>query len=200
MNSELNELRATVDARAGQGGQSRQSKVTPEGTIQLPAIGSIPAQGLTLNELKAEVEQRYDEIVSGLEITPILVQRAPRFVYVTGEVLAPGRYTLEAPTTLIQAIALAGSWNVGADLENIVILRRDENWQLMATKVNMHRALFGKEPCPEGEIWLRDSDIVLLPKSPLLWTDNLIELIFTRGIYGVVPVQYTAIVGSLSKL
>lgn len=200
MNSELQELRATVDARAGAGGQSRQSKVTPEGTIQLPAIGSIPAQGLTLNELKSEVEQRYDAIVVGLEITPILIQRAPRFVYVTGEVLQPGRYVLEGPTTLTQAIALAGSWNVGADLHNIVILRRDENWQLMATKLDMHYALFGKEPCPSGEIWLRDSDIVLLPKSPILWTDNLIELFFTRGLYGVFPIQYTAIIGSLSKI
>jgi hypothetical protein len=30
---------------------------------------------------------------------------------------------------------------------------------------------------------------VLVPKSPLLRTDNLIELLFTRGLYGVVPAQ-----------
>ena len=30
---------------------------------------------------------------------------------------------------------------------------------------------------------------MLVPKSPLLRADNLIELVFTRGIYGVVPAQ-----------
>jgi polysaccharide export outer membrane protein len=200
LDSRLEELRATVDARAGSGGQGRSTRVTPEGTVQLPAIGSVPAQGLTLDELKFEIEQRYNEIVVGLEITPILAERAPRFVYVTGEVGQPGRYELVAPTTLIQAIAMAGSWNVGADLENIVILRRDENWQLMATKVNLHYALFGHKPCPAGEIWLRDSDIVLLPKHPLLWTDDLIELLFTRGLYGVFPVSYSVVFNRASTL
>ena len=190
MDSRLMELRATVDARSGFGGQSRRARVTPEGSVQLPALGSVPAQGLTLDELKFEIEQRYNEIVVGLEITPILFERAPRYIYVTGEVGQPGRYELVAPTTLMQAIALAGNWNVGADLENIVILRRDENWQLMATKVNLHYALFGQRPCPEGEIWLRDSDIVLLPKHPILWTDDLINLLFTRGLYGIFPISY----------
>jgi len=191
LNSKLEELRSTVDRRAGSGGQSQRARVTPEGTIQLPAIGSVPAQGLTLTEMKLEIERRYDELVSGLEVTPILAERAPRFVYVTGEVGAPGRFPLEAPTTVIQAIALAGSWNIGADLRNIVILRRDENWQLMATRVNLHKALFGKQPCPEGELWLRDSDIVILPKSKIQWTGDLVELIFTRIIYGVAPFSYS---------
>ena len=53
--------------------------------MQLPAIGSAPAHGLTVEELKLEVDARYDAIVEGLEVTPVLIRRAPRFVYVTGE-------------------------------------------------------------------------------------------------------------------
>ena len=56
VNTKLEDLRATVDSRFGFGGQSRQARVTPEGTIALPAIGSCPAQGLTLNELKRELD------------------------------------------------------------------------------------------------------------------------------------------------
>jgi hypothetical protein len=37
----------------------------------------------------------------------------------------------------MQAIAMAGSWNVGAHLSHVVVFRRDENWQLMATRVNI---------------------------------------------------------------
>ncbi len=103
-----------------------------------------------------------------MEVTPILTQRAPRFVYVLGEVNAPGRYTLEGPTTLMQAISLAGSWNVGANLRHVIIFRRDENWCLMATQVDVKQALLGLDPCPAGELWLRDSDIVVVPKHPIL--------------------------------
>jgi polysaccharide export outer membrane protein len=114
VNSRLDELRATIDARQGRGGQQREARVTPEGTIQLPGLGSIPTQGLTLNELKREIDVRYSRLVDGLEVTPVLLERAPRYVFVVGEVKVPGRYELTGPTTLMQSIALVGGWNVGA--------------------------------------------------------------------------------------
>ena len=191
VNSTAVELINTVDRRFGAGGQAQQVRVTPAGTVQLPAIGSAPAQGLTIDELKYELERRYARLVDGMEITPILVDRAPRFIYVVGEVAAPGRFVLEGPTTVIQAIALARSYNVGARISDIVVFRRDENWQLMATKLDLRHALLGKRPCPPDEIWLRDSDIVLVPKHPVLWFDDAIDLFFTRGLYGVVPLNYS---------
>ena len=91
INTRLEELRNTVDARqAITGGQTTRARVTPEGTIQLPAIGSVPATGLTLPELKREIELRYAKIVEGIEITPALFERAPRYVFVLGEVRSPG--------------------------------------------------------------------------------------------------------------
>ena len=73
-------------------------------------------------------------------------------------------------------------------LTEIAGLCRDENWQLMATKLQLHDAFFGRRTSPAGEIWLRDSDVVIVPKSRIQWTGDLIELFFTRGLYGVVPV------------
>lgn len=190
VNTRLEDLRAAVDSRYGfTGGQGQQSRVTPEGTIQLPAIGSVPAQGLTLDELKQEIDERYSQIVEGIGVTPRLLERAARYVYVVGEVPNPGRFVLEAPTTAMQAIALAGGWNNGGNLRQIVVFRRTENWQLMATKLDLRGALLGERPCPADEVWLRDSDIVVVPKSHLLRTDDFIELLFTRGIYGVLPMQ-----------
>jgi polysaccharide export outer membrane protein len=199
-NSRLEELRATVDRRFGRGGQGAATRVTPEGTVQLPGIGSVSVQGLTLDEMKREVDARYAELVSGLDVTPILEERAPRYVYVLGEVAAPGRYELTGPTSVMQAIALAGSWNVGANLNQVVVFRRDANWCLMATKLDIRGALYGKRPCPADEIWIRDSDIVVVPKTPILVADEFIELVFTRGIYGVFPVNFGINFDSLSTL
>ena len=187
VNTKLEDLRATVDSRAGRGGQFLRVRVTPGGTIQLPAIGSVPSQGLTLAEVKREVDERYAIEIEGIEVTPVLVARAPRFIYVLGEVRNPGRFELVGPTTLTQSIALAGSWLPGGNMRQVVVFRRTEDWQLIATKLNIMKALLGHDTTPCDEIWLRDSDIVIVPKLAIQRIDELIELVFVRGIYGVVP-------------
>lgn len=187
LNSRLEDLRASVDRRYGEGGQARRAKVTPEGTVQLPLVHSVSVQGLTLQEAQREIERRYAEHIDGVEITPVLLTRAPRYVYVLGEVRNPGRYELVAPTTIMQAIALAGGWNYGGNLWNTVVFRRGDDWRLMATRVDLRGALYGKRPCPADELWINDSDVVLVPKSRVLVAENVISLVFVQGIFRVVP-------------
>lgn len=200
VNTKLEDLRATIDRRAGIGGQSQAVRITPEGTVALPGIGSVQAQGLTLPELQKEMNECYRQVVEGIEVIPILVQRAPRYIYVVGEVKTPGRYEMVGPTTALQAISLAGSYNVGANLRQIVVFRRGDDWRLMATMINLNGALLGREPCPEGEIWLNDSDVVLVPKGKILQADDFINLVFTRGIYGVFPLSAAINFSKLSTL
>jgi polysaccharide export outer membrane protein len=186
----LEDLRAAVDSRFFSGGQGKRVRVTPEGTISLPSIGTVPAQGLSLTEMKREVDARYREVVDGLEVTPILAQRAPRFVFVVGEVRNPGRFDLQGPTTAMQSIALAGGWNNGGNLRQIVVFRRAEDWRLLATRLDVRGALYGERPSPADEIWLRDSDIVVVPKTSIQRIDDVIELIFSRGVYQAFPIGF----------
>jgi polysaccharide biosynthesis/export protein len=200
VNTKLEDLRATVDRRAGIGGQSQLVRVTPEGTVSLPAIGSVRAQGLTLTEFQNEVNERYRQDIEGIQIIPILAQRAPRYVFVLGEVNSPGRFELTGPTTALQALSMAGSWKVGANLRQIVVFRRGDDWRLMATMINLEGALMGRTPCPKGEIWLDDSDVIIVPKGRILQADDFIELVFTRGIYGVFPLMGNINFSKLSSL
>lgn len=89
----------------------------------------------------------------------------------------------------MMALSLAGGAVNGGNLREIVVFRRTDDWKLMATRIDLNGALLGKRPCPSDEIWLRDSDIVLVPKNPLLRSADLVELVFTRNLYGVVPAQ-----------
>ncbi len=189
VNSKLEALRAAVDRRAGLGGQTRLARVTPEGTIALPAIGSVGVQGLTLAQLQRELNQRYRRVVEGIEVVPVLACRAPRYVYVLGEVAAPGRFEMTGPTTLTQAISMAGGWNVGARLNQIVVFRRGDDWRLLATAIDLKAALRGNQPSPPGEIWLSDSDVVVIPKSPIRRVDDFLEMIFTRRVHGIFPLR-----------
>ena len=183
----LRDFLDSVDARAGSGGQSRTATVNPDGTVRLPLAGTIGVVGLSLDELEREINMRYAQHLQGLRVTPILATRAPRFIYVTGEVPQPGRFELTAPTSTMQAIALAGGWNTGGNLRQIVVFRRDKDWRLMAIKLDLQGGLFGKQPIPSDEIWLRDSDIVLIPKTPILRLADAIELYFSRTLYGIFP-------------
>ena len=179
----LEDLRNAVDARQGNGGQAIALVVSPDGTIQPPGLGSVCVQGLTLDEAKLELDQRYiDAGFRGIEVTPILIERAPRFVFVLGEVVQPGRFELQGPTTVMQAIALAQGWNIGGKLRQVIVFRRAEDWRLVATQLNLRGALFGRHPTPKDEIFLRDSDIVLVPKSPIQRIDDAINLVFTQGV------------------
>ena len=180
VNSRLEELRLAIRSGTGNGAQVQTARVTPEGTIQLPAIGSVPAQGLTLDELKLELDERYAVVVEGVGVTPRLARRAPRFVYVVGAVRAAGRYTLEAPTSLMQALTLAGGWTKASNLRQVVVLRRGEDWRLMATRLDVRASARGTDSCVPGDIWLRDGDMVVVPENHWFGTSDWLDMLITR--------------------
>ncbi len=137
------------------------------------------------------MDERYALEVEGLEVTPILTARAPRFVFVVGEVRTPGRYELRRPTTLMQSISLAGGWNVGANLRQVAVFRRGDDWRLLAAMFDIRGALYGKVPCPADEVWINDSDVVVVPKAPIRVFDDYVKLIFTQGLWSVLPFTQT---------
>ena len=186
-NTLLEDIRSAVDARAGQGGQSFTDQVHPDGTIRLPKLGPICVQGMTLNEIKREVNLRYQEIVAGLEVEPVLAQEAQHFVFVYGQVTQPGRYELLGPTSVTGALALAQGTLQGSNTRQIVIFRRAEDWRLLATRVDLRGAYLGKVPTPADEIWLRDSDVIIVPPAPIKRFDDFVDQVFIRGIYGIFP-------------
>ena len=188
----LQDLRDSVDARAGNGGQSRNAQGSPDGTVQLPLIGSVPAIGLTLEEIGREVNARYRLFLGGVQVTPILSQRAPRFIYVGGEVTQGGRQELTGPTSVIQAIAQAQGFNAGGNIRQVIVFRRDANWQLIATRLDLGGALNGRRPFPSDEIWLRDSDIVWVPKKPIQRLSEAVNQYLTQTLYAIFPQQGVA--------
>ncbi|MFN0016825.1 MAG: polysaccharide biosynthesis/export family protein [Pirellulaceae bacterium] len=189
-NTRLDDLLAAVNNRFNAGGQGQIVTVAADGTISLTKIGKVPAQGLSLDELAAEVNARYADYVEGLETTPILVQRAPHYTYVLGDVKNGGRFQMDRPTTVMQALAMANGINNGGNLRQVVVFRRAEDWRLIATKLDIRGAVYGTRPTPADEIFLRDNDIVLIPKSSIKRADDFIELIMTNGFYRAFPIQF----------
>jgi polysaccharide export outer membrane protein len=187
VNTRLNDLLESVDARYGNGGLQLQSKVLPDGRVYLPGLNAVCAQGLTVEELKLEIDARYEATIPGVDVTPSITQRAPRYVYVLGEVKQPGRFTLEGPTTLMMAIGMAGSWNQGANMRQVVVFRRGDDWRLLASMFDVNGALYGRRPTPADEIWLNDSDVIVVPKTQIKVANEFINQVFTNGLYSLFP-------------
>ena len=185
--TDVQQIRDAISGSNGFDPQELVQTITPSGEIRLPRIGSVQAQGLTLEELKEEINLRYDEFVGGLEVEPTLEVQAPHYVYVLGEVNQPGRFTMDAPTTVLGALALAGGEIPGGNLRQVVIFRRGENFELYSTLLDLRAAVLGRQAHPCDEIWLRDGDVVILPRTPVRVMDNFIRMVFTEGIYGVLP-------------
>ncbi len=186
------DIRNAVGGQSGLQQQALNITVMPDGKIRLPGIGQLCVQGFSLNELKKEINLRYGEVVVGLEAEPILLQQAPHAVYVLGEVAQPNRIEVVSPTTVLGAIATAGGHLPGANLRQVVIFRRAEDWRLISTMLDLQGAVNGKRPTPADEIWVRDGDVIIVPAKPIELLDRWIQQVFTDGIYGVFPIQFDA--------
>lgn len=186
-NTLAEDIRNAVGGASGLQQQAINVTVTPDGTIRLPVVGSVRVQGFSLDEVKREINLAYSERVVGLEVEPILTQQAPHFVFVIGEVGSPSRIELNGPTTVTGGIASAGGWLPGANLRQVVIFRRAEDWRIVSTMLDLRGALLGKRPTPSDEIWLRDGDVVVVPPAPIRLFDHFVRQVFTEGIYGIVP-------------
>lgn len=181
------QIREAISGSEGFNPQQTVQTITPEGTLRLPRLGAVPAQGLTLSELKREIILRYDSMSAGLDVEVVLEQQAPHYVYVLGEVTTPGRFEIDAPTTVLGGIALGSGYVPGANLRQVVIFRRGPNWELLSTVLDLRGAIMGKDSRPMDEIWLQDGDVVIVPPSPIRLFDRFVSQVFTEGVYGIVP-------------
>ena len=186
-NNVARQIREAISGSEGFNPQTALQTISPEGTLRLPRLGAIPTQGLTLGELKQEINLRYDSIGAGLEVEVVLEQQSSHFVYVLGEVALPGQFEITRPTTVLGGLSLAGSYVPGANLRQIVVFRRGRNWELVSTVLDLRGALFGKASRPTDEIWLQDGDVIIVPPAPIRLFDRFVTQVFTEGIYGIVP-------------
>lgn len=189
VNTALEDLRQAVNPQVGLGGQSLDILVHPDGQVQLPRIGSVYVLGMTMEEIKREVNLRYEEKVAGIEVEPRLARLAPHNIFVYGEVNRPGRFELNAPTSVTAGIAMAEGLRIGANNRQVVIFRRAEDWRLVSTILDLRGGHLGKRPNPSDEIWLRDGDIIIVPPRPIKLFNNATQQIFTDGIYRIIPLQ-----------
>ncbi len=83
-------------------------QILPDGTAELPLVGSTLAAGRTLDELQHIVVAAYGKYLRKPQVHLSAKQLKNRAFTVLGQVQNPGNYALEAPVPLLEALAKAG--------------------------------------------------------------------------------------------
>jgi polysaccharide export outer membrane protein len=183
---------------SGFNNQSLTVVVNPDGTINLPEVGTVHVMYRTLPEVREEVQKLYAQLAPGVRVWPHLTQRAPDQIFVLGQVRQPGRVLLDRPTHVSQAIAHAGGYLLGSELHAVVLIRYREGCP-RAVKLDLHSAIhqdykWGHKVDLKDDILLADGDVIVVPRDAFESTDDMIRRVFTFGLYGVVP-EYDITVG-----
>lgn len=174
----------------GEDGSVREVPVDPSGNISYLMIGTIPAAGRTIDELRADLQKRVSErLARGLaQVVPV---RFGSQVYtILGELNYPGTYLLEGRTTVLGAVARAKGIRTGyfrnstsemADFRNALLTR---NGRVVPVDFE---ALFKRGDASQN-VELRNGDILNIPSS------------LVRNVYVLGEVNFPRTVGFVSSL
>ena len=138
---------------------SRQLPVRPDGKVSMPLLHDIQAAGLTPMQLRDKIAAALAEFMPNPEVSVTVLEVRSYRVSVLGEVQRPGVLQLKAPTTVLEAIALAGGFRDFASPSKIVIFRKNGQGT-EKLRFNYNRAV---GTAAEENLSLRSGDVVVVP-------------------------------------
>lgn len=132
-------------------------KVSPDGKVNLPGIGEVKVEGLTLLQtqelLETEVKQRHRGVMVGVSLTSLRVFQ----VLVLGEVMNPGTYFATPVKRVSDVIAQTGGVLGGGSQRRIQVRRKG---QVVAIA---DLVAFLRQGSEQDNPFLHDGDVVFVP-------------------------------------
>ena len=134
-----------------------------DGYVQLPYVGSVKMEGLTLDEAKAVLMDSLTQYLRIPDLSLVITNYGPRKVYVMGEVNKPGVQTMGIDNmNAYAALATAGGWARKGRSTRIQIMRVVDGTMYYRT-LNMKAYTVRHDLTQNVEI--EDGDILYVPRS-----------------------------------
>jgi polysaccharide biosynthesis/export protein len=140
---------------------SKSVPVRSDGKISLPLVGELHAAGKTPKQLEGEITTGLRAFMSEPEVTVIVQEIKSKKFNVLGRVMHPGAFQLMSPTTVLDALALAGGFQDFAKSKKIYVLRRGPSGQEMRLPFNYKQVIIGRHS--EQNIVLEPRDTIVVP-------------------------------------
>lgn len=141
--------------------------VLPDGTVFFHILDGMKVSGLTLDEIAAGMEQELSTNYRRPQVSIIMRNATNRKVWIMGRCKKPGVYTLDGPMTVLEAISLAGGFEVArslgdseeiVDLPHAFLLREGRFVPINFTKLV-------REGDTSQNIYLKNNDSIFLPSA-----------------------------------
>jgi polysaccharide biosynthesis/export protein len=158
--------------------------VRPDGKITLRLVGSIPAAGLTPDQLAKEVDTAYSTELRDPGASIHVKSMPTREVFVAGRVIKPGAFPLEPGMTAMEAISDAGGYLDDASDNSVVLIRRDVCGTPHGTKLDLDAASVSKDGSEEN-VALMPRDMLVVPRSKI----GNVDLFVQQYIKNLIPIQ-----------
>ncbi len=141
---------------------------------QIPANGAVPlyksdavnALGKTPLELETLVAEAYSKQFDSPYVTGVVLTRAPRYVYVSGEVQEEQRVEMVGEgLNVMKALTLAGGATENADLRHVTIRRfhPDMDAEVRSPALDLDAVYSGRSP--QDNLYLTPGDTIIVPKA-----------------------------------
>jgi polysaccharide export outer membrane protein len=135
---------------------SSAALVRLDGKISLPLLGDVQAGGLTPETLAENLKTAWSKYVTVPNVMVSVSAVNSKKYFVIGQVTRPGSYPLVVPTTILQALAIAGGFQDYANSKNITILRGTKRFRF-----NYQDFIRGKNE--SQNILLESGDQIIVP-------------------------------------
>ena len=186
---------------------SMMYRVDADGSLSFPFIGRVQAAGTTLAELQRRITTMLAAgYIKNPQVRVEINQYKSQFVYVIGEVRAPGKITMTGTRmTLLEALALAGSPTAGASNEVIVVhpLRSETDPRKPGAESEGTRISVNRKDLELGkagqDVVLQDGDIINVPSAQHFYITGMVR---NPGTYvldpGITVQQAIGVAGGLN--
>lgn len=145
---------------------SGRVRVLPDGTINVPLLGQVPAAGQTVAQLRERLTQglsRYINQAGEMQTLTLTVDEFQGYaVSVLGEVNQPGHYQPGHYVTVLEALALAHGLTPYARGERITILRRSEG-STTERRIPISYAALSEGKNAEMNFYMLRGDVIVVP-------------------------------------
>jgi protein involved in polysaccharide export with SLBB domain len=150
-------------------------KVLPDGTINVPVVGSVPARGRTLRDVQHEIDAAF--AAKRLDVTASVVPRTLHVgtTMIFGEVGKPGRIESDRPLTVLMTVAQAGGVLPSGSLENVRVFYLGSEGTPRMRVVNLRAVI--DELRLEQDMVVPPNSVVYVPPTALAKTGRLLDAV-----------------------
>lgn len=136
-----------------------RAEVDRNGMINIPHIGSFGITGIKSSEVESYLRSQIGRIYKNFDLSVTLGQLRSIQIFVVGQAVQPGSYTVSSLSTLVTALFASGGPNPNGSMRHIVLRRGDK----VVTEFDLYDFLVSGDK--KNDARLLPGDVIMIPAA-----------------------------------